>query len=160
APGAKITNSTTTGGASWVWDFWYDSNNNGRYDASETKIGAPNPRTGTHSGATASLSGYSGEAVDGSKKRICTRLALSGPTGGATIKSPGYAVICKTIIRKPYISVLNGDINTTCGGGAINAFWNPAANNGSGTDLAVFAGGGVDQFVSAVIRDSAYKKRL
>jgi hypothetical protein len=93
--------------------------------------------------------------------RICTSLELLDPDSNTTIDPPSQTK-CANIIKKPYLSVLNGDVNTTkdhvditpctTGPNKISAFYD--APQGSGTQIAAFAGSTVNQFVSAALRST------
>jgi hypothetical protein len=107
--------------------------------------------------------------LDGTNhQRVCTALFLRAPL------SPSYTQItgtnpakdCRNIVRKPYFQVFNGDVDATgifpnlAAGiacpvtgaltGGILAFNNGAASNytGSGSNLAAFARGTIDQFIT------------
>lgn len=163
-PAATIANSQAYGSVGWDWDFWYDDNNDGVYQVGETAIASQ--KSGTHTGPTAGLSGHVATTVDGSKRRICTRLALRNPGANTNIQPPGFAVICKVIVTKPFTSVRNGDVNATldmqqylnssgatcqASGGHVTGFTR-GTDRGAGTDLATYAGGTITDFLSAALR--------
>lgn len=87
--------------------------------------------------------------INTTHRRICQRVVLTAPANPAGTIIATTLAQCASIVRLPYISVRNGDVNTTCNDGTIKAIWNPTVGNGSGTQLAVFAGSTINGFVSA-----------
>lgn len=155
-PVASVDNSGATTTATWERYFWYESSSGVKSEigrqgpASKSFVAGGNPLINT--------SALRSTIVAADKARICTSLVLSGYPVTTDIIGSNPTYVCKNIVRKPYLSIRNGDINTSCAAtdtGTIDAFWNPlvlGGGNGSGTTLAAYAGGAVDGFATAVGR--------
>lgn len=158
-PNASISGGPG-GTADWTWEFWYDNGDESGpkfqdFDSDDVRINPPASGTsgvGTLTGQNATGVG----GVSGQYPRICSKLVLTKNASGADV-SPSQRISCRNIVRKPYLSAENGDVNTTCAPGStgtITGQWNNTTGNGSSTNLAVYAGAAVNGFASAFGRTS------
>jgi hypothetical protein len=174
------------GSVSWDRYFWYeDGGNADKYDAGVDAplFGGSVPGSTTFNpgpGTTTSLANWGPVTLDGTNhSRICTALLLRAPLSPTytNITGTNPAQDCRNIIRKPYFQVLNGDVDATgifpnlvtgvaCPTvapltGGILAFNNGAASGytGSGSNLAAFARGTIDQFITGNTHAVANKPR-
>jgi hypothetical protein len=165
-----INNATNSNGtADYTRQFWYESiGNNDSYDVGETLLGPGDASGSGGFGASGSytIGDWGPVALDGIHTRVCTRLTLTGVSSPGLIDSTkNPATACRNIIRKPYFQVFNGDIDATgvfpdfvtgnaCPtvgalSGGILAFNNGNPTyTGSGSNLAAFARGTIDQFIT------------
>lgn len=163
SPTAGVNNNSTDGvtaSSRYTRELWYENGPSAgqAFDAGDVMIQrrGPNVRNYAPGNTTDTTAGSMGGGswsftIPGNTthRQICQSVVLSNPVtpDGTTITPTGTH--CAPIVRKPYINVQNGDVNTTCSNGTIKAFWNTTFANGSGTQLAVFGGSSIDQFVSA-----------
>lgn len=159
--------------------FWYESDNDRTFDPGDDPIHRvpnghrtlnspdfPLPSWGAAPGATADEI-VANKRVPEGRSSVCTSLWLDNPLPANTRRRSNPAVHCVPIEKKPYLSVSNGDVNTTkaeveeCtyAGNAnhIATYWRleGGVNQGSRTELAAFAGGNVVDFISAALRSVA-----
>ncbi len=133
--------------------FWYQNDDTTGYDPATESANATvsTPPGSVTTPVTLPTAGWTKTVLSG-YRFICTSLELYDQNSPTTITGNNPHRTCAPIIRKPYLRVVGGDINTTCGTGAVDAFWNGA--NGSGTDLALYTRGAVSEFASAAARVS------
>lgn len=165
---ASVTKNGGTGTATSTYArrFWYENTGNTTFDPSTADQNIQNvtgqsgsyPNSGSNS-----LTTWTSPPIPANAQRICTTLFLTNPGAGFTIAAPNPTVpVCRDITRKPYFEVLNGDINTSCNNGSITSFWNPTTSNGSGAELAAFAGAAINGFAtrSKSVADPTRPKQL
>lgn len=156
--------------------FWYEMNGDDKYGSGDVVVGPVLLGTVlsnhlkynyttlfpvTYSDGTNSLADWDIKLADGpSYQRICTSLRVFelNPSD-ITVTSPNPQTDCQNISKKPYFQVENGDVNAAA---AMLPSCAPSSNNkisaynrgssgsysGSGTQIAAFSYGLVNEFVS------------
>jgi len=155
---AKFENQSagTATGVAATWDVWLDKGDQ-ILNAGDQDLNASNISGHDIAGGGASSTDFSGLASSG-YAYVCSRLSGLTSTNDVIFNPNPPPVVCLPIVKKPYFSVLNGDVNAampyTCTDaptGTIKAFNQGSAGNykGSGTSIAAIAAGSIDQFASA-----------